>query len=176
MASRILTTLAVIATYIQPVAYRVLAIMNEERREDFADWATITSGTGAPTEAQPTGSIYLRIDGGLGTLIYVRFSGAWYTLSALISYSGGYREITGADTIGANDSDLYCSATVSLALPTPTAGRQIGFKAGAGATITLTRASSGVQDDAGAMQNSVNIVPLEGRRYIGTGSVWLQFP
>lgn len=39
--------------------------------------ATITSGTGAPTASEPNGSIYLRTDGGTGTTLYVRESGAW---------------------------------------------------------------------------------------------------
>lgn len=39
-----------------------------------ADGPSITQGSGAPTAAQPDGSLYLRTDGGT---LYVRESGAW---------------------------------------------------------------------------------------------------
>ena len=38
---------------------------------------TITSGTGAPSAAEPNGSIYLRTDGASATTLYVRAAGAW---------------------------------------------------------------------------------------------------
>lgn len=38
---------------------------------------TITTGTGAPTHSAPNGSLYTRTDGGAGTTLYVRESGAW---------------------------------------------------------------------------------------------------
>lgn len=37
----------------------------------------ITSGTGAPSAAQPNGSLYIRTDGASATSLYVRVSGAW---------------------------------------------------------------------------------------------------
>jgi hypothetical protein len=37
----------------------------------------ITQGEGVPTAALPSGSIYLRTDGGAGTTLYVREGAAW---------------------------------------------------------------------------------------------------
>lgn len=42
---------------------------------------TITSGTGAPSAAEPNGSVYLRTDGTASTTLYVRAAGAWSALS-----------------------------------------------------------------------------------------------
>jgi hypothetical protein len=41
---------------------------------------TITAGNGAPTAAEPNGSIYIRCDGGVTTTVYVRVSGAWVAI------------------------------------------------------------------------------------------------
>jgi len=38
---------------------------------------TITTGTGAPSHSAPNGSVYLRTDGGAGSTLYVRETGAW---------------------------------------------------------------------------------------------------
>jgi len=38
---------------------------------------TITTGTGAPSHSAPDGSLYLRTDGGAGSTLYVRETGAW---------------------------------------------------------------------------------------------------
>ena len=38
---------------------------------------SITSGTGAPSAAEPNGSVYLRTDGTAATTIYRRAAGAW---------------------------------------------------------------------------------------------------
>lgn len=40
-----------------------------------------TFGTGAPTASEPNGSIYSRTDGGAGTTLYVRVSGAWSAIA-----------------------------------------------------------------------------------------------
>lgn len=42
----------------------------------------ITSGTGAPSAADPDGSIYLRRDGASATTVYVRVGGAWTAVAA----------------------------------------------------------------------------------------------
>lgn len=46
-------------------------------RFDATTAPTITAGAGAPTEASPDGSVYLRTDGGIGTSTYQRISGTW---------------------------------------------------------------------------------------------------
>jgi hypothetical protein len=42
-----------------------------------ADAPSITCGTNAPTASLPNGSIYLRVDGGYSTTLYVRAAGVW---------------------------------------------------------------------------------------------------
>ena len=81
-------------------------------------------------------------------------------------------------TIASDDVVLEITATGSLALPTPTAGRKLIFKAtkASGAILTLTRASSGVEDYDGALKNSTSLIAGEGRTYRGNGSVWQIFP
>jgi hypothetical protein len=37
----------------------------------------ILTGSGAPAEIAPDGSIYLRTDGGAGSTFFVREAGAW---------------------------------------------------------------------------------------------------
>ena len=47
-------------------------------RQDNTTAPTITAGTGAPTEAAPNGSLYLRTDGtDADDSVYVRAGGAW---------------------------------------------------------------------------------------------------
>ena len=43
----------------------------------FTDGPGVLQGTGAPTQAVPDGSLYLRTDGGAGSSLYVRENGAW---------------------------------------------------------------------------------------------------
>lgn len=38
---------------------------------------TITSGNGAPSATEPDGSLYLRLDGGVATTLYARYSSTW---------------------------------------------------------------------------------------------------
>lgn len=46
--------------------------------------ATISTGAGAPTSAQPVGSLYMRSDGGIGSTLYVsRGSGTWNAVAGV---------------------------------------------------------------------------------------------
>lgn len=55
----------------------VLAI-DGTARGDVTASPTITAGTGAPTEASPNGSLYLRTDGtDADDSVYIRAGGAW---------------------------------------------------------------------------------------------------
>jgi len=50
-------------------------------RESVITAPLITSGTGAPTAADPNGSLYLRTDGSDGDdSLYMRIAGAWVAL------------------------------------------------------------------------------------------------
>ena len=73
MASRVLSSLGQAVLFLAAHAYRVVAIASSEDSADFAAWPTITSGSGAPTEAQPNGSTYYRTNG----TEYKRTGGAW---------------------------------------------------------------------------------------------------
>ena len=175
MFSRILSNLSQIATRLTPHAFRTLAIMHTISRADFAAYPTITAGAGVPSVAQPSGSIYFRTDGTLSGLVYVRYADAWHVLSVL---AGGvaYRAVGSGGSIAETDHYLLVTATQTLALPTPTAGKELRIKAATGVTVTLTRSSSGVQALDGSMVSSTTISPLEGAAFVGTGSVWLRFP
>lgn len=60
-----------------------LSVDGSERYQ-AADLPTISAGTGAPTEALPDASIYLREDAaGLDDFLYCRIGGAW--LAATLS-------------------------------------------------------------------------------------------
>lgn len=80
MASRLLSTLGQALLYVQAHAFRVLAIATEEDSATYAAWPTLTSGSGAPSEAQPDGSVYLRTVGTINTTFYVRVSSAWVAI------------------------------------------------------------------------------------------------
>jgi tellurite resistance-related uncharacterized protein len=177
MFSRILNNLGNLTSKLYPHAFRTLAIMHTTSRGDAESYPTLTAGAGVPDEAQPPGSMYFRTDGSLGSLVYVRYGGAWHVLSVL---AGGvkFRAVGSGGSITEVDHYLFVTATQTLALPTPTAGKELKIKADAGVTVTLTltRSSSGVQDYTGSMVSSTQVLPNEGVTLVGTGSVWVRFP
>ena len=71
------------ARYLKPIATTVLAIFADGSTRQAADAApTVTSGTGAPTEAANNGSVYLRTDGTTGDdSLYMRIAGAWIAIA-----------------------------------------------------------------------------------------------
>ncbi len=59
----------------------VVAIILAEPDDDPAAAANITSGSGAPSDAQPDGSLYLRTDGADGDdSLYMRIGGSWVAI------------------------------------------------------------------------------------------------
>jgi hypothetical protein len=102
MASRLLTVLGMALSYVQPVAYRAVAIMTDEDSSTFATWPTITSGSGVPSEAQPNGSVYFRTNG----VIYRRVGGAWVAGSS-----------TGSAVTGVTVAAHNVSAPENLGVP-----------------------------------------------------------
>ena len=171
---RLLSSLADISSYLKPTAYRVLAIMTDVSRESFLAWPTITGGASAPDEAQPNGSVYFRTDGGAGSTVYIRVSGAWLAIG---SGSDSYRIIsTFPATIGIGDVAIEVTVSGTLALPTPTSGRKLHFRTRSGADLTLTRASSGVEGADMVLVSSTVFPANEGVTFRGIGSVWLRYP
>ena len=130
---------------------------------------SIRYGSAVPVDLEADGALVILEDG----RFYLRSGGAWNLLP--IGTGDSYRIISSFPaTIASGDTCLEVTATGSLALPTPTSGRKLIFKA-VGATLTLTRASSGVEDYTGSMANSTILVPGESVVFRGNGSVWRRF-
>lgn len=75
--------------YLRPQAFRRLIIWVSRLSKDADTSPTITGGDGAPTEAEPDGSVWLQQNGDALTTLYARISGAWVAIfggeGALIS-------------------------------------------------------------------------------------------
>lgn len=67
--------------------------------DDVTAAATVSAGAGAPTAAEPDGSVYLRSDGGASTTIYARHGSAWSAIgSTTLSVGDDTAIVLGADT------------------------------------------------------------------------------
>ena len=63
-------------------ATAVVLLPDGAARSDVTTSPTITAGTGAPAEAAPDGSLYLRTDGTTGdNSLYMRIGGAWQAMA-----------------------------------------------------------------------------------------------
>lgn len=113
---------------------------------DEADSASpsITTGAGAPSAAEPNGSLYLRNDGTTTTTLYSRVSAAWGSLvvssaaeataiRAASVYASGSQTGTGAEQIFAHG----LVTTPALIIATATAGHNGAGAAGTQA-VTIT--------------------------------------
>lgn len=59
-------------------------VVRASNTSDLATDPTVSSGTGAPSEAEPDGSVYLRKNGASTSTLYLRVSGSWIALGATI--------------------------------------------------------------------------------------------
>jgi len=66
-------------------AFRKLVVWISGAEADIATSPTVTSGSGAPSVAEPNGSLYMRTGGAAATTLYARVSGAWVAVSASVT-------------------------------------------------------------------------------------------
>lgn len=154
------------------LAVRFLILNSSGRQVDLSAAPRILTGADAPTStAYPAGSLYLRTNGG----IYAYNGSAWLPL--LEERSGGFREISSLPaTVAAADEAILVTATGTLALPAPSAGRRrLSIRARGGA-VTLTPASGQIEDFTGALGSSLVLSDGSGACLRSTDSAWIIFP
>lgn len=83
-------------------------IVRALRSDDPAAAPTISSGSGAPSAAEPDGSLYLRTGGAADTTLYIRASGAWVALEG----AGGASTVT---TLTATTTVLAAATELTIA-------------------------------------------------------------
>lgn len=104
--------------------------------------ALVRFGTGAPTQADPDGSIYVRQDpGSAQTFLYYRFGGAWILFTGAgggggVAISAGTTQATSGTVSFANSNGL------SFGLNAQTLTAQFGYAVSAGTTNTTGSALS----------------------------------
>lgn len=83
MASKLITRAGGVASkYLKPIAATVLALSPDgAARYDVTTAPTITTGSGAPTEAAPNGSLYTDTGGTTAAdTLYLRIGGSWVAI------------------------------------------------------------------------------------------------
>jgi hypothetical protein len=100
-------------------AFRKLTIWTAATEATVATSPTLTSGSGAPSAAEPNGSLYLRTNGGAASTLYARISGAWAPPMPATFLSA---EVTGDGSAQSTAHGLATVPTLVFAIPSDTTG------------------------------------------------------
>ena len=101
------------------VAIRKLSVWTGATEALIATSPTVTSGSGAPSAAEPNGSVYLRTNGTSASTLYVRVSSAWVPTSPATFLSA---EITGNGSAQSTAHGLATVPALVFAIPSDITG------------------------------------------------------
>lgn len=129
---------------------------------------TITSGSGAPSSTQPTGSMYLNTSS-IGSGIYSRLATGWIypivysTLTAPITATTNTNTVNvyTVDSTSGNDGVIlhsHAGGPTTYVMPAPTSGRQIVIRDITG-TIETTNQTGGYITGLGSTSNVIFVAP-----------------
>jgi hypothetical protein len=100
-------------------AFRKVTLWISGDEADIASSPTLTSGSGAPSAAEPNGSLYLRTNGGAASTLYARISGAWSPPMPATFLSA---EVTGNGSAQSTAHGLATVPTLVFAIPSDATG------------------------------------------------------
>jgi hypothetical protein len=100
-------------------AFRKVTLWISGDEADIASSPTLTSGSGAPSAAEPNGSLYLRTNGGAANTLYARIAGAWAPPMPATFLSA---EITGNGSAQSTAHGLATVPTLVFAIPSDATG------------------------------------------------------
>jgi hypothetical protein len=107
------------------LAIRKITVWTSGAESAISTSPTVTSGSGAPSASEPSGSLYLRTNGAAATTLYARVSSAWVAITASVLSSGSVfqsDEITGNGSAQSTAHGLGTTPSLVFAIPTNLTG------------------------------------------------------